>query len=121
MYKTSLGSVTAEIEELLVEKLSAKGRDLNQKVKSAGRKLPRSVRLHVAYLIEAEARTKNPKFAHQYDADRVVEAWKHCVSYLEKIDRNAIRSYHRLGWFTTVLVNLFLLTGLFAVVVYLLG
>lgn len=116
MYKTSLGSVTAEIEDLLVEKYSAKGRDLQQKIQSAGRRLPRHVRAEAAYLIEAEHRTANPKRAHQYDPERVTRAWKHCVAYLEKVDPAALRGVRRLGWFTSVLVNLFLLAVLFALV-----
>ena len=113
MYKTSLGSVTAEIEELLVEKMSAKGRDLNQKIQSAGRKLPRSFREQAAYLVEAEARYKNPKHAHQYDPSRVVEARKQCVAHLEKMDRSVAQSRRRLSWITSVAVNLFLVTILF--------
>jgi len=109
MYKTSLGSVTAEIEALLVEKLSAKGQNLNQKIKSAGRRLPKKIRAHADYLAMVESRYRNPKTAHQYDAARVTEARKQCVAHLEKIDTTAARSQRRLGWFTTALVNIFLL------------
>ena len=116
MYKTSLGSVTAEIEELLVEKMSAKGRNLNQKIKSAGRRLPKHIRNQANYLAEAEARCNNAKRAHQYDPVRVIEARKQCVEHLEKIDTNAVRSRRRSGWFTGVVVNLSLLIVLFVVV-----
>jgi len=120
MYKTSLGSVTAEIEDLLAEKLSAKGRNLNQKLKSAGRKLPRDIRRKAAYLAEVETRCQNPKRANEYDPKRVLEARKHCVDYLEKISRRAERGRRRLGWFTSVMVNLFLIAVLFTLaVVYL--
>jgi len=121
MYKTSLGSVTAEIEALLVEKFSAKGLDLKQKVQHSGRKLPRNIRKHIDYLIEAEARYRNPKRAHQYDSARVLQARKQCVEQLEKIDRQASRSYGRLAVFTGILVNLTILVGLFAVAAYYLG
>ncbi len=120
MYKTSLGSVTAEIEDLLAEKLSAKGRNLNQKLQSAGRKLPRDIRRKAAYLAEVEARCQNPKRAHEYDPEKVLEARKYCVEHLEKISRHAWRDRRRLAWFTSLLVNLFLLAVLFALaVVYL--
>ena len=121
MYKTSLGSVTAEIEALLAEKYSAKGRDLQHKIRSAGRNLPPSVRAQARYLVEAQRRTANPKRAHQYDPERVVRAWKHCVSHLEKVDPAARRRLRRLGWFTSVLVNMFLLAVLFAMAVAYLG
>ena len=117
MYKTSLGSVTAEIEDLLVEKMSAKGRDLNQKIQHAGRKLPRNIRDQVSYLVEAEARYKNPKRAHQYDPEKVLHARKQCVAHLEKIDRSAGRRYRRLAWFTGTVVNTSLIAVLFVLAV----
>lgn len=113
MYKTSLGSVTAEIEELLAEKMSAKGRNLNQKVKDAGRRLPKNIRAQAAYLIEAEERCSNPKRAHQYDPKKVMEARQQFVSFLEKFDRQAVRSRRRGGWFTGLFVNLCILLALF--------
>ncbi len=121
MYKTSLGSVTAEVEELLVEKMAAKGRNLDQKIRHAGRRLPRRIRRQAAYLVEVEQRTKNPKLAHQYDPERVLQARDVCVKHLEKIDRKQHRGHRRLAWFTGLVVNLFLLAVLFAVAVYLVG
>ncbi|MFQ5438535.1 MAG: hypothetical protein ACE5DK_06880 [Paracoccaceae bacterium] len=121
MYKTSLGSVTAEIEALLVDKLSAKGLNLQQKIKSARRRLPRRIRKQADYLIEVEARYRNPKRAHQYDPERVLKARKQCVDHLEKIDRNARRRYGRISFLTTVLVNLFLMCILVAVVIFMRG
>ncbi len=121
MYKTSLGSVTDEVEALLVEKLSAKGQDLQQKIKSVGRRLPKRIRAQAAYLIEVEARCKNPKHAHEYDPARVLDAQKQCVAHLERIDPKAQRSRRRLGWFTALLVNMFFLAVLFAVALHFLG
>jgi len=118
MYKTSLRSVTAEIEELLSQKLSARGRDLKEKIKHAGRRLPKSVRLEAQYLIDAEARHRNPKRAGQYDPARVLSARKHCVDYLEKIDASQRRGNRRLAWFTGVLVNSFVIGILVALAVH---
>jgi len=119
MYKTSLGSVTAEVEDLLVEKLSAKGRNLQAKIKSAGHRLPRRIRGDAAYLAEVQARYQNPKTAHQYDPARVLKAQKHCVEELAKIDRKARAARQRQGWFTGLLFNLFLLALAFgALLVY---
>ena len=109
MYDTSLGSITAEIETLLADRMSAKGRDLEQKVKSVGRRLPKRVREQATYLVQAQSRTKNPKRAAQYDPERVVEAHKIVVEYLGKVDPRAARNVKRLGWFTGMLVNLVLI------------
>lgn len=116
MYKSSLGSVTAEVEALLAEKLSARGRNLEEKLKSAGRAVPKAVREQAIYLIEAESRYRNPKRAHQYDPQRVEEAHRICIDFLQKIDRSQIRARRSLTIFTTILVNLFLAAILFWVI-----
>ncbi len=121
MYDTSLRSVTAEIESLLVQKLSVKGLDLNQKIKNAGRALPKSVRVHAQYLIEAEARYQNPKRAHQYDPHRVLEARKHCVSHLEKMDTRRLKSYRRTAVLVCIVVNLFVLAIVTAILIQQVG
>ncbi|GEM_PF-1473406 len=117
MYETSLGSVTAEVEDLLSAKFSAKGRNLEGKLKSVGNRLPRSIRADAAYLAEVQARCQNPKRAHEYDPARVLKAQKHCIDKLATIDTGRIAARRRLGWFTGVLVNLFLLAIGFAVIV----
>ncbi|MBZ0129208.1 MAG: hypothetical protein K8F59_08845 [Rhodobacteraceae bacterium] len=114
MYNTSLKSVTAEIEDLLVEKFSARGRDLKAKLKSAGRRLPRRIRSEAEYLVEAEARCANPKRASQYDPARVVEAHRRCVAYLQKLDTRIARSRRRTSIMASILVNLLLLAMLAA-------
>jgi len=118
MYETSLASVTAEVETLLSEKFSVRGRNLAEKVHNAGRRLPRRIRAQFDYLVEAEARYQNPKTAHQYDPARVVAARDRCVRYLQKVDVDARRSYRRLAWLTGALVNLFILGLLFFAVTH---
>lgn len=109
MYDRSLGSVTAEIEALLVERLSAKGRTLNDKIKSVSRSLPRGVRTQATYLAEAESRYQHPKFAGQYDTARVIDAYQRCVDYLEKIDLRERRRWQRSAWLAGAVVNLTLI------------
>lgn len=121
MYKTSLGSITAEIEALLVEKYSAKGRDLKQKIDHVGRRLPRKIRQHLSYLVEVETRYRNPKRAHQYEPGRVLEARKQCVSYLEKVNRKMMRSYRNTSILASVAVNMLLLAVLFFAAAYFLS
>lgn len=111
MYDTSLRSVTAEIEALLEQKFGAKGRNLNEKIRSAGRRLPRSIRRELDYLAQAEARYDNPKRGGEYEADRVVRAYQHSVDYLEKIDVRARRRYGLAAWFAGNVVNIVILSG----------
>ena len=118
MYETSLSSVTAEVEALLAEKLSAKGLNLSQKFKSVRRKLPKSVRAHARYLVEAETRYQNPKFAHQYDPKRLLTAHKHCVSYLENIDLRRQKSFRRTAIVAGSLVNTLILIAVMVAVYF---
>ena len=114
MYDNSLAALNSEVGTMLTERLGARGRTLEEKAASVGRNMPRAIKDHVAYLIEAEARTKNPKRAAQYDPVRVEDAHKRCVSVLSKIDRRAARSRMSLSIFTTILVNLFIAAALAA-------
>lgn len=118
MYENSLASVIAEIEVLLAERMSARGRDLDHKLKHVGRRLPAKVRAQAAYLVQVQNRARNPKLAHQYDPAQVVKAHKICVEYLQKFDRRAYASYGRLSWFTGLLVNLSIIMVLFALAAY---
>jgi len=118
LYDTSLSSVIDEVETLMAERLSARGRDLEQKLKHAGRRLPRKIRVQAQYLVEAQKRYKNPKRAAQYDPARVLAAHKACVNHLSKLDTKAMRARGRLAWFTGLLVNLFLIALLVAAAVY---
>jgi len=120
MYKTSLTSVTDEIEALLVAKFSARGRDLRTKMSHVGRQLPKHIRREMTYLIEAEDRCANPKRAHLYDPARVVGAHETCMKYLEKVDKTAIRSRMKTSVIATIAVNMLLLAILMAVVISLL-
>ena len=112
MYDNSLTSVTAEVETLLVDKLAAKGRNLKEKINFVGRSLPRRIRSHAKYLVDAEVRFQNPKLAHQYDPKRLLAAQKHCVSYLEKIDRKRHKSFNRTAILVCTVVNLTVLAGI---------
>lgn len=114
MYETSLSSVTDEVEALLVSKLSAKGRTLQDKIKHVGRALPSNIRAYAQYLIDAEARYQNPKMAHQYDPKRLLEAQKNCIAYLEQIDPSRQKSFRR----TAVLVGAILNLGILAAIAY---
>lgn len=109
MYKTSLTSVTDEIEALLVAKFSARGRDLSAKMHHVGRRLPKNIRREMQYLIDAETRCANPKHAHLYDPARVVSAHAACLGYLEKVDKSAIRSRMKTSMITSIAVNMLVL------------
>jgi hypothetical protein len=113
-YETSLSSVIGEIEVMLKAKFGANGRNLAAKVDNVGRQLPRDVRKHLQLLIDAEARTENPKFANQYDPKAILKSFEVCKRYLEGVDLGAKRSYRRTAWLAGAVFNLFIVIGLFA-------
>lgn len=117
MHDRTLSTVTAEVEMLLEERLAAKGRTLKDKIRSAGRRLPRAVRRHLTVLAEAQSRYANPKMAGAYDARAVTEAYQHSVDWLEKIDLDERRRWKRSAWLAGTLVNLVLVAILFGLAV----
>ena len=63
MYDNSLAALNSEVGTMLTERLGARGRTLEEKAASVGRNMPRAIKDHVAYLIEAEARPQTECFA----------------------------------------------------------
>ncbi|WP_166417584.1 hypothetical protein [Cochlodiniinecator piscidefendens] len=78
--------LSAEIFELMGEKLSVRGGNLAERVRKAGRMLPRHVRREVGYLIEAIELSEHPKFASRVDERRVKSAHRVCLHHLKSVN-----------------------------------
>jgi hypothetical protein len=111
MRQTDLMTICAEVSDLLEARLSARGRTLEDRVRSARRRLPREVRRAALFLAETEARCRNPRLAQQMDAEAVAAAHATCLRHLEPLgaaERRAARLY---GWAAALSVNLLLLAA----------
>ncbi|KEP69061.1 hypothetical protein DL1_05575 [Thioclava dalianensis] len=77
--------MVAQISRLLVQRLGAKGPDLETRVASRARLLPRKVRRAARLLAETERKARSPKLARQLDPKPIEAAFFTCQKYLEPL------------------------------------
>lgn len=77
--------MSAQISRLLAVRLGAKGADLEARVASRARALPRKVRKAARVLAEAERKAHIPKIARQLDTRAIEVAYATCRNYLEPL------------------------------------
>lgn len=70
------------VAALLEERMKIRGRSLSAKVRKAGRRLPRKVRLAATYLGEAREMAQNPKLLVRVDQAEVARAFDICMRHL---------------------------------------
>ncbi|OOY13193.1 hypothetical protein BMG00_05190 [Thioclava marina] len=77
--------MTEQVSRLLAVRLGAKGHDLETRVSSRARVLPRKVRKAARLLAEAERKAHAPKVARQLDTRAIEAAYATCRHYLEPL------------------------------------
>ncbi len=75
------------VSALIEDRLGVRGANLNEKLRRAGRRLPRRVRQSASLLAEAAAMAPNPRLQVRVDESRVAEAYDICVRHLAPIGR----------------------------------
>lgn len=75
-----------EIADLIGSRLGVRGRGLEEKVRRAGRLLPKRIRRDAAILVDAERVASHPRLARQIDAEVLHKAHRDCKRFLEQID-----------------------------------
>lgn len=91
MQRDILDRDISEIQTLLSERLSIRGRTLEKQVARAGRLLPKRIRTEARFLVQAQGLIQNPKLARMIDATRAGRAHGLVVEYLRGIDPNERR------------------------------
>jgi methyl coenzyme M reductase subunit C len=91
MSALTVDEMAAHVADLLEQRLRLKGGDLSDKLRRAGRRLPRNVREAGAGLARAEMMAQVPKLAMQTDMAAMVRAHHLCVTHLGGIDPGAVR------------------------------
>ena len=94
---------------LLGEKLGARGKDLSQRIRRAGRLLPRHLRAEATYLAKAAEWSRSPRLIKRIDQARVRAAHRSCVQYLEGVDRRERRKRLVVAIWTNFAVGIFLM------------
>lgn len=75
------------VSALMEERLGARGRTFQDKLRTHGRKLPRRVRDAAEGLAAAAEKAQNPKLLAQIDEELVSEAYDVCMKHLGRIGR----------------------------------
>jgi hypothetical protein len=113
MSAVTIQQMAERIADLMEERLNVRGKGLTEKVRKAGRSLPRRVRLAAEQLSDAAERSKNPKLLLQINEASVAEAYDTCSKYLVKIDAGSRRMGMVLGMASSI-VGLLLAVALIA-------
>jgi hypothetical protein len=75
------------VARLLEDKLNVRGRGLADKLRRAGRRLPKPIRIEATLVAEAAAQAPHPKLLAQIDTERVTMAYDACIRHLTDLDR----------------------------------
>ena len=112
MDKAVIDQLLERISSLLREKLGIRGNSLEERVRHAGRTLPRYVRRAAAELVNAERMAQQPKMLLRLDPQQVSAAYHTCVTYLEGIDERALKNKALFGFAASVIVQVFVIAAL---------
>jgi hypothetical protein len=107
MSAVTIQQMADRVAALLQDRLGVKGKDLAEKLRRAGRRLPTAIRAEARYLDTAAAQAQNPRLMVQIDDARVAEAYDACVKYLNGVNRAARRRALLLNMLTSVAFSLF--------------
>lgn len=82
----SIQEKSAEIADMMKQRLSIRGKDLAAKLRHSGRMLPKRIKYDAEYLVEATAMAQSPKLYKMIDMERVDTAHHNCIEFLKTID-----------------------------------
>jgi signal recognition particle subunit SEC65 len=106
MTTNSIDVAEAAIESALVDAFGTKKGTILDKMRKAGRRLPREVAADVASLEEMRKRTAHPRRRGQIDVKRVQAARDNSIKALKKIDVARDKARARINWLGVLVINL---------------
>jgi len=107
---------TDKLAELMEERLGTRGGGFATKVRRAGRRLPRHLRVEARYLVHARDMEDNPRLARQIDQPRVDRACAALERWLDGLDPKARRRNLLLDWLAANAFNLLMIAALVAAI-----
>lgn len=114
MSNKAIESAKAEIDAMVSDKFNAKKGSLTQKLRRAGRRLPRGVAEDVAYLEETQKRIAHPRRRGQVDRKRVNSIVQNQRKAFDRVDVARDKARERINWLGVLVINLMM----FGVVYY---
>jgi hypothetical protein len=119
MSAVAIQQMADRVAQLLEERLSLGGRDLDAKLQRGGRMLPKRVREGAELLAASAEKAKNPKLLGQIDMGAVTGAYDACLRHLTTIDPSNRRKDMWAGAVGFIGYGLvFLIIGIIAVLVW---
>ena len=113
--------MAAEVADLMGERLHVSGASLAERIKRAGKKLPRKIRREAIYLSEAALTAAQPKVSRQQDQVKIAAAHAACVGYLRPLGGTARRIEKLRGVITSMALAVLATFALVVVVLVLRG
>ncbi len=121
MSAVTIQQMADRVSALLEERLRLKGGDLSDKLRRAGRRLPRRVRDAGEALVSATQLAQSPKLLLQIDDGAVANAYDICLRHLNTLNPAAARWGMLLNMLASVGFSLLVVAGLVIAVLYLRG
>jgi hypothetical protein len=118
MSAVTIIQMTDRVAALLEERLGVRGRTLQDKVRKAGRRLPKKVRAAADYLADAQAMAQNPKLLVRLDEGEVADAYDICLRHLGGVNRGERRRSAVLGAAASAAFAIFIVMLLAIGVIY---
>lgn len=118
MSAVTITQMADRVSALLEQRLGARGRTLADKLRRAGRRLPRRVREAASLLAEAQEMAQNPKLLVRVDETRVAEAFDICVRHLNGVNRSESRKTAILGAAASAAFGILVVMLLVVAVIY---
>ena len=97
MSAVTIRQMAERVEGLLTERLGARGRSFEAKLRHSGRRLPRRVRRAAGALSKAAEMTLNPKLHAQIDESALAREYDICLRYLGPRGRGGSDAFPRLA------------------------
>ncbi len=118
MSVVTVQQMASRVDALLEERLRLKGGTLDDKLRRAGRRLPRTVRDAGAALATAVTMMQSPKLMHQVDDHTVAVAYDICVRHLTTVNPGAARNGVILNIAASIAFSLLVVTVLLVSFLY---
>ncbi|HEX9859406.1 MAG TPA: hypothetical protein VGA75_13685 [Paracoccaceae bacterium] len=112
-----MGAVTIQqmadrVAALMEERLAVRGRDLAEKLRRGGRRLPRGVRAAADTLATAAQMAQNPKLLLRVDEGQVAEAYDLCLKHLGAVNLRGRRIALLIGMARSIAISLLAVVAL---------
>ena len=118
MSAVTIQQMADRVAGLMEQKLRVGGNGLAVKVRKAGRRLPKQVRVAAEALVQATDMAKSARLVHQIDEGLVAEAYDICLRHLGGVDVADRRRGVAVGIAASMAFSLLTVAGLVLFVVW---